>query len=120
MDQYSPIVKSRFVLADPILTFEEPSGRVSVLEKLRGGDAANFPMPEDPRQVGDWIGITVSDGGWPAPQYLVDLESGSVRRMQKNTMLTALSPDGGRAIVNQVVNDERAPQRVVEIPPTSG
>lgn len=98
----------------PVLTIKGQSGRTAVLKGFPSDD--NFPLPQDIEAYGPWISMVVSGGDWPAPQFLFDLESGTLRQLPTDHMLRPVSPDGTRAILNEVTSEGRAPQRVVEIP----
>ncbi|WP_456697846.1 hypothetical protein [Aeromicrobium sp. P5_D10] len=102
---------------DPVLTFKEASGRTTTIATPSDGEDQNYPVPQDIRDFGGWIGITVSGGDWPAPQFLIDLKTGTARIMPKDTMLTETSPGNTLALFANVTPKGDAPQRVVKLPP---
>lgn len=101
-------------VTDPALTIKERSGRTAVLQGFASD--GNHPVPQDIESYGSWISFVVSGGDWPAPQYLVDIDSGALRKLPTDHMLGPVSSHGGRAILNEVVGKGGAPQRIVEIP----
>lgn len=102
--------------ADPVLTFKEPSGRTTTIATPTGGDDEDYPTPSRLQEYGDWIGFTVSSGNWPAPQFLINLDSGTARIMPQDTMLDEASPTNTLALVYKVTSTGDAPVRVVKLP----
>lgn len=105
-------------VADPVLTFNDASGRMTTVATPAGAVDENFPVPADIQDYGDWIGVTVSSGDWPAPQFLIDLGGSAARIMPTDTVLTEVSPEGAAALFSEVTADGDAPQRVVRLPKT--
>lgn len=104
------------LVANPVLTFKQSTDRTTTFTSEGAGADQNYPTPEDVGDYGSWIAVTVSGGDWPAPQYLLDLDRGAARVMATDTMLTGTLPGSNLAIVTEVAQEGRTPQRVVELP----
>lgn len=105
-------------VVDPVLTISETSGRKTVFKPFPS-ESLNYPVPHDVVEIGPWIGVTMTADDGADRQFLVDLDSRSVKAFPEDTAFWALSEDRTQALMSIVVDGKSWPQAVVRIPPVS-
>jgi hypothetical protein len=103
-------------VTDAVLTIKETSGRTTVFKRFPT-ESLNDAVPHDVIAVGPWIGVTMTDDDGSDREFLIDLESRSVKAFPEGTSFAALNQDGTQVLLGAPSFGKARSQVVVRIPP---